>query len=68
MLTIILGEECGRSKPLPYGVDVKYIESITLLGDIKILFATVRAVLKREGISSETSATMEEFFGSEVKK
>ena len=22
MLTMILGEECGRSKPLPYGVDV----------------------------------------------
>lgn len=51
-----------------FELDVKYIESITLLGDIKILFATVRAVLKREGISSETSATMEEFFGSEVKK
>ncbi|MBE6532847.1 MAG: sugar transferase [Ruminococcaceae bacterium] len=51
-----------------FELDVKYIESITLLGDIKILFATVRAVLKKEGISSETSATMEEFFGSEVKK
>ena len=51
-----------------FELDVKYIESITLLGDIKILFATVGAVLKREGISSETSATMEEFLGSEVKK
>ena len=27
--------------------------------------ATVRAVLKHEGINSETSATMEEFMGSE---
>ena len=51
-----------------FELDVKYIESITLFGDIKILFATVGAVLKREGISSETSATMEEFLGSEVKK
>ena len=51
-----------------FELDIKYIENITLIGDIKILFATVKAVLKRDGISSETSATMEEFFGSEVKK
>ena len=40
-------------------------DNVTFLGDIKIIFATVMAVLKREGISSETSATMEEFMGTE---
>lgn len=45
--------------------DVKYVESISPLLDIKILFRTVYNVLKREGISSETSATMEEFTGTQ---
>lgn len=43
--------------------DVKYVENISPWLDIKILFKTVLNVLKREGISSETSATMEEFKG-----
>lgn len=44
--------------------DVKYVENISLWLDIKILFKTVLNVLKREGISSETSATMEPFTGT----
>lgn len=48
-----------------FKLDVEYVEHITFIGDVKILFGTVSAVLKREGISSETSATMEEFFGTE---
>jgi hypothetical protein len=32
---------------------------------VKIIFATVKAVFKRSGITSGTSATMEEFMGSE---
>ena len=44
--------------------DVKYVENISPWLDIKILFKTVLNVLKREGISSETSATMEEFKGT----
>lgn len=44
--------------------DVTYIENITFLGDIKIIFTTVLTVLKREGISSENNATMEEFKGT----
>ena len=43
--------------------DVKYVENISPWLDIKILFKTVLNVPKREGISSETSATMEEFKG-----
>ena len=44
-----------------FNYDVEYVDHITFLGDWKIIFQTVRAVLKREGISSDTSATMEEF-------
>lgn len=45
--------------------DVYYVEHVTFLGDWKIIFQTVSTVLKREGISSDTSATMEEFMGSQ---
>lgn len=48
-----------------FEMDVDYVHSISLFGDIKIIFETVFSVLKREGISSETSATMEEFRGNE---
>lgn len=44
--------------------DVYYVNHISFLLDVKILFKTVAVVLKREGVSSETSATMEEFKGS----
>lgn len=44
--------------------DVKYVENISLWLDIKILFKTVLNVIKREGISSEMSATMEPFTGT----
>lgn len=47
-----------------FKLDVEYVENITLIGDIKILFGTVFSVLKREGISQENNATMEEFKGS----
>ena len=42
-----------------------YVDHVTFLGDWKIIFQTVGTVLKREGISSDTSATMEEFMGNE---
>ncbi len=45
--------------------DVRYVDNLTFAMDVRIYFATVRAVLKHEGINSETSATMEEFMGSE---
>lgn len=45
--------------------DVYYVDHVSFLGDWKIIFQTVRTVLKREGISSDTSATMEEFMGTE---
>ena len=47
--------------------DVKYVDNITFKGDYKIIIDTVKTVLKREGINSDTSATMEEFMGTEEK-
>ncbi len=47
-----------------FAMDVWYTKNITFLGDVKILWDTVMTVLKRDGISSETSATMEEFMGT----
>lgn len=47
--------------------DVQYVDHITFLGDWKIIFETIRTVLKREGISAAGEATMEEFMGSEAK-
>lgn len=44
--------------------DVYYVDHITFLGDWKIIFQTVKTVLAREGINSETAATMEAFKGS----
>lgn len=44
-----------------FAMDVQYVDQITFFGDIKIIVDTVLSVVKREGISSETSATMESF-------
>ena len=44
-----------------FRLDLDYVRKITFLGDIKIIFETVGKVLKREGISSATSATMEDY-------
>ena len=43
--------------------DVKYVNNVTFLIDIKIILKTVKKVLIKEGISSSTSQTMEEFKG-----
>lgn len=44
--------------------DVKYVDSISFAQDFKIVLKTIKTVLSKEGISSDTSATMEEFRGS----
>ena len=44
--------------------DVKYVDNITFWGDWKIIFDTVKTVLKREGISAGGEATMTEFMGT----
>ena len=49
-----------------FAYDVAYVERITFLGDVKIILDTVKVALKREGISSETSETMEAFTGNKA--
>ncbi len=44
--------------------DVYYVDHISFLGDWKIVFQTIGTVLKKEGISSKTSETMERFTGT----
>lgn len=51
-----------------FDLDVKYVDHITFLGDWKIIFETVKTVVKREGISGGDTATMTEFMGSQTKK
>ena len=47
-----------------FAMDVWYSRNISFALDCQIIVDTVRAVLRRDGISSETSATMEEFIGT----
>lgn len=58
----------GISWEEKFAYDLHYISDITFCGDVKILLDTVISVLKRDGISSETAVTMEEFTGSEAEK
>lgn len=45
-----------------FDLDVEYVNRITFIGDVKIVFLTVfKSFVKQEGISSSTSATMEDF-------
>ena len=46
-----------------FKMDVEYVDHITFIRDAKIVLDTVLAVINRDGISSETSSTMEEFMG-----
>ena len=48
--------------------DVKYVDHVTFLGDWKIIFETVRTVIKREGITAAGEATMGEFMGNSLEK
>lgn len=48
-----------------FDFDVYYVEHVSFLLDVKIIFKTIKVVFAREGISSDTSATMEEFGGTE---
>lgn len=44
--------------------DVRYVNKVTFIDDIKIILKTVGKVLKREGIVQENNATMEKFEGN----
>lgn len=47
-----------------FELDIYYVNHISFFIDLKIIFKTIKSVLLREGISSETSVTMEEFRGN----
>ena len=49
-----------------FRLDVWYVEHLSFWVDVKTIFLTVKNVLRREGISSGTAATMEEFKGTKV--
>ncbi len=50
-----------------FKMDVYYVDHVSFLLDCKILCKTFQTVIKREGIHSATSATMEPFQGSEYR-
>lgn len=47
-----------------FACDVWYVNNISFITDVKTVFLTVKCVFARKGISSDTSATMEEFMGT----
>jgi len=47
-----------------FKMDIWYVDNYSFKVDFCIFWSTVLSVLKREGISSETSVTMEEFIGN----
>lgn len=47
--------------------DLKYINKVNLVSDVKIILKTIVKVFKREGISQQENETMEKFKGSENK-
>jgi len=47
-----------------FDLDVEYVDSVSFVGDWKIIFSTLKKVFVREGINSDNAATMEPFKGS----
>jgi len=50
-----------------FNLDVEYVDNMGFIGDWKIIFLTIKKVFVKEGISSDTSVTMEPFRGSKVE-
>ncbi|WP_089611968.1 sugar transferase [Dehalobacterium formicoaceticum] len=47
-----------------FDLDVVYVDNVSFFGDWKIIFLTIKKAFVREGISSDTTATMEVFKGN----
>lgn len=43
--------------------DVEYVENISFVMDVKIIFLTIKKVIKKDGINAEGSVTIEKFTG-----
>lgn len=55
------------SWPKKFEYDVYYVDNLSFVLDLKILWLTFLKVIKREGISSGTNVTMEFFTGNETQ-
>lgn len=47
-----------------FNKDIEYVDNVSLGLDISIFFKTIYCVLKKEGINSDSAATMEDFTGN----
>lgn len=47
-----------------FNLDVEYVDNISFINDWKIIFQTIKKIFVREGISSDTSVTIEPFKGT----
>jgi lipopolysaccharide/colanic/teichoic acid biosynthesis glycosyltransferase len=47
-----------------FKLDVWYVDNLSFWLDLRIIFLTIKKVVVKEGISSETSVTMEKFTGN----
>ena len=47
-----------------FKLDVWYVDNISLMTDLKVIFITIKKVLFREDINSDNDATMENFDGT----
>lgn len=51
-----------------FNLDVDYVDTVSFIGDWRIIFLTLKKVFVREGINSETAVTMEPFKGTKKKR
>ncbi|WP_433745232.1 sugar transferase [Falsibacillus pallidus] len=51
-----------------FNLDVEYVENVSFIEDWKIIFLTIKKVFVREGINSETAATIEHFKGTKKER
>jgi undecaprenyl phosphate N,N'-diacetylbacillosamine 1-phosphate transferase len=51
-----------------FNLDVEYVDSVRFIEDWKIIFLTIKKVFVREGINSETAATIEPFKGTKKER
>lgn len=51
-----------------FNLDEQYVDSVSFIGDWKIIFLTLKKVFVREGINSESAATMEPFRGTATER
>ena len=47
-----------------FNFDIEYVDNVSFIGDLRIILMTIRKIIARDGISSNTSSTMEVFKGS----